>query len=98
MGSGPESLIARSCKALASTNMLTWAELQALVTTGQLSLWLPSGMREVPAYGRALYMLPAVYSTFQASPWLGAFPGERPQTTSDRRRALRMVLERYVKG
>lgn len=51
----------------------------------------------MPSGGRCLYMLNDVFDRFENKPWPTA-EWERPQLTRDRRRAMRMVVERFVKG
>lgn len=76
--------------------MLTWDELEALVSSGRLKRWNVRG-RAPPVRGRALYMEKNVYEQFTQQPW-PASQGELPRHTSERRTAMRMTLERYVLG
>jgi hypothetical protein len=78
------------------TFMLTWNELEALVSSGRLMRWNVQG-RAPPAGGRALYMEKDVHEKFTDQPW-PASQGELPRHTSERRTAMRLTLERYVLG
>lgn len=85
-----------TCKRTMSTNMLTWSELETHVAARKLRKWEPSKAGTAPD-GRCLYMTPDVFEAILVKPW----PATRAVSlcrARDRRAAMRMVLERYVKG
>lgn len=79
-----------------STYMLTWTELEAFADGGQLRRWT-LGKAHPPLGGRALYMIPSVYTEITEHRWPAA-DGESPTRTRLRRTAMRLVLERFVRG
>ena len=76
--------------------MLTWSDLEASVDAGLLQRW-PFGNGHPPVGGRALYVTPNVFSAMTQRPW-PSVAGEYPHRTQQRRTAMRMVIERFVKG
>lgn len=80
-----------------TTNMLTWAEIEAQRANGRLVLWLPSPRMQIEAGSRCLYMLKSVHDAFDARPWPSTQPLS-PAIEKLRRQTMRAVLSRYVTG
>jgi hypothetical protein len=76
--------------------MLTWTELETHVAEKALSRWTHDGKHPV-AGGRALYMLPSVFTDFETKAW-PASEGENRAHTKERRLAMRAALKRYTLG